>query len=187
MNKMKKVKIIACCDINGLIGRVNTGGMSEIPWSYPEDQKRFKELTMGTTLIMGRKTYESLPTSKLPGRTIHVITRNYDYKSSEKDKVFQNMKDAIIQAKTDIVWIAGGAEIYQEALNFAMATEIDLTVIDGMHVLFDQIKHNKTIYFPPIPLCYVQTKNELNKNDKALYHRTYELMTNWYGGWEWEK
>lgn len=178
---MKKVKIIACCDISGLIGFGN-----KLPWSYPEDQKRFKELTMNTTLVVGRKTYESLPASKLPGRIIHVVTRNKDFVVNGKDKIFENIPEAIISASTDLVYIAGGAQVYEEAMFFKMATSIDLTVINGHHVSVDN-RTDAATYFPAIPLHYVHLRTQQNADNHLLNHRTYELLPEWYGGWGWEK
>ena len=175
---MKTVKIIACCDINGVIAIDN-----KIPWNYPLDLQRFKQLTMGSTVIMGRKTYESLPKSGLPGRKIHVVTRQSDYKVKNDIKIFTSLVKSIEASDTPTVWIAGGAEIYNQAMFFKFATEIDLTVIDGMSFNQNNLAYT---YFPPIPLHY-ECKNILfNPVEPKLMHRNYVLKPNWMVGWAWE-
>ncbi|MEM7702509.1 MAG: dihydrofolate reductase [Pseudomonadota bacterium] len=93
---------------NGTIGREGT-----LPWRLPADLKRFKALTMGKPMIMGRKTFESLP-GLLPGRRHIVLTRREDW-DSEGAEVVATLEEALETAKTsepDEVPIVGGAEIY---------------------------------------------------------------------------
>ena len=106
---------------SGVIGRDNT-----IPWRLPEDQARFKELTLGHTVVMGRLTWESLPSSvrPLPGRTNVVVTRQADYRA-EGAEVVTSLDDAPLQD----AWVIGGAQIYAAALplaNRCEVTEIDI-------------------------------------------------------------
>lgn len=89
---MGNVGMIAACDINGLIGYDG-----KIPWHNKTDLKRFKQLTMNSTLIMGRKTYESLPANKLPGRTKYVLTYSPWGKEDTDDvKWFNDWKKALL-------------------------------------------------------------------------------------------
>ncbi len=111
---------------NGVIGRDNT-----IPWRIPEDMRRFKAITMGKPLIMGRKTWDSLPRKPLPGRTNIVLTRARDF-AAEGAVVVHSVDDALARAKTEdpeAIAIIGGAEIY--AAFRPHATRIDLTEIDA--------------------------------------------------------
>ena len=108
-----RVSIIAALASNNVIGRDN-----QIPWRQSTDLKRLKALTMGHHLIMGRKTYESVG-RPLPGRTTIVITRRSDY-LPEGVTVAHSLEDALRLAESDSeVFIAGGAEIYKEALHRA--------------------------------------------------------------------
>jgi dihydrofolate reductase len=95
---------------NRCIGRDNT-----LPWRLPADLKRFKQLTLGHTLVMGRKTYESIG-RPLPGRTMVVVTRQRDY-TPEGVRVAHSLELALELARgDDEVFIAGGADLYRQAL-----------------------------------------------------------------------
>lgn len=90
---------------NGVIGKDGT-----MPWHIPADLKRFKALTMGHAMIMGRKTFESFP-SPLPGRRHIVLTRDVDW-HAEGAEVVHSRAEALLLAGNDKVAIIGGAEIY---------------------------------------------------------------------------
>ena len=95
---------------NRCIGKDNT-----LPWRLPADLKRFKQLTMGHTLVMGRKTYESIG-RPLPGRTTVVVTRQRDY-APEGVRVAHSLEQALELARgDDEAFIAGGADLYRQAL-----------------------------------------------------------------------
>ncbi|QRK13101.1 dihydrofolate reductase [Archangium violaceum] len=95
---------------NRCIGRDNT-----LPWRLPADLKRFKQLTMGHTLILGRKTYESIG-RPLPGRTMVVVTRQRDY-APEGVQVVHSLEQALEQARgDDEAFIGGGADLYRQAM-----------------------------------------------------------------------
>ena len=124
--------ILVAVSPEGIIGKDNT-----IPWHYSADLKRFKRLTTGNTIIMGRKTWESLPIKPLPNRRNIVITR-----SSIKDiECFQNIDSALQTCEGD-VWFIGGAGIYQEAMK--KADIIDMTLVP------DNVSGEDCIYFPKI-------------------------------------
>ena len=108
---------------SGIIGR--DGG---IPWQLPEDLARFKELTMGHTVVMGRRTWESLPRSvrPLPGRRNIVITRDPDYRADGAD-VVTSIEAALAEPQT---WVIGGSEIYHLALPAATRCEVTEVEID---------------------------------------------------------
>jgi dihydrofolate reductase len=100
-----------------------------LPWRLPRDMRHFKELTTGHTVIMGRKTFDTLP-KPLPNRRNIVITRDVSYVVSGAD-VFHNLPEALHAAsEDDEVFIAGGAEIY--ALALASADRIYLTVVHAV-------------------------------------------------------
>ena len=117
-----RIAIIAAQSENKVIGR----GL-EIPWKVKGEQALFKELTLNGTLIMGRKTYESIG-RPLPGRTTIVVTRDKNLIVSGCETT-HNLELAINSAvKTNKpIFIAGGGELYRQGLNFA--DDIHLTTI----------------------------------------------------------
>ncbi len=120
-----KLHLIFARAANGVIGNQNT-----LPWHLPEDMAHFKRLTMGCPVIMGRKTWDSLPARfrPLPGRLNIVVTRQSDWQAEGAQRA-----DSITQACTlcppeSDAWVIGGAEIYAQALplaSTAVVTEID--------------------------------------------------------------
>jgi dihydrofolate reductase len=107
---------------SGVIGRA--GG---IPWQLPEDQARFKDLTGGHTVVMGRLTWESLPAKvrPLPGRRNVVVTRQTDYMADGAEVV-----TALEDAPLDDAWVIGGSQIYTVALPLAMRCEVTEVEVD---------------------------------------------------------
>tara|TARA_B100001750_G_scaffold60690_1_gene48151 strand:- start:5241 stop:5708 length:468 start_codon:yes stop_codon:yes gene_type:complete len=128
--------------MKGIIVAVNPnrviGCMGDIPWHYSEDLKRFKKLTVGNTVIMGRKTWESLPIKPLPERRNIVITSQ----QIEGVECFKEIKKALAKSEGD-VWFIGGAGIYEEALEYA--DKIDMTLVP------DLVDEDGCVYFPKIP------------------------------------
>ncbi|ADI29492.1 dihydrofolate reductase [Methylotenera versatilis] len=124
---MTQLSIIVAIANNQVIGINNT-----LPWHLPEDLKRFRALTTGHHIIMGRKTYESLG-RLLPGRITVIVTRNKDYQL-EGALIAHSLEAAVALCKNDDeVFLIGGAELYQDGLKLAdklYITEVDLTV-DG--------------------------------------------------------
>ncbi len=115
------VGLIWAQSTSGVIGR-NNG----IPWRLPEDQARFKELTTGHTVVMGRLTWESLPAKvrPLPGRRNVVVTRQAGY-VADGATVVGGLDEALTDDET---WVIGGAQIYGLAL--PMATRCEVTEVD---------------------------------------------------------
>jgi len=105
----------------GIIGRDNG-----IPWRLPEDQARFKEVTMGHTVVMGRLTWESLPAKvrPLPGRKNVVVTRRGDF-AAEGATVVTGLDEL---PTDELTWVIGGGQIYAVAL--PMATRCEVTEVD---------------------------------------------------------
>jgi dihydrofolate reductase len=105
---------------NGVIGR--DGGL---PWHLPEDLKHFKAVTMGAPMIMGRKTFESLP-GLLPGRRHIVLTRDPDWQA-EGAEVVRDVASAIVAAGEPRVSVIGGAEVF--VLFAGVADRVELTEV----------------------------------------------------------
>ena len=115
------VTVVAAVATNGVIG-VDGG----LPWHLPDDLRRFKELTLGHVLVMGRKTYESIG-HPLPGRTTVVVTRNAGWDPGASDVlVAQSVPEALAAASAvdDDVFVVGGAQVYAGALPVADRLEL---------------------------------------------------------------
>lgn len=122
---MSEIVLVVAIADNGVIGK--DGG---IPWHISEDLKRFKALTMGHTIVMGRKTWDSLPRKPLPGRVNVVVTRQQDWRA--EGAVTASSLGQATAGTSGTVMIIGGAEIYERAL--PLASRIELTEV---HRAFD--------------------------------------------------
>ena len=106
---------------NGVIGKDNA-----LPWHIPEDMAHFKQLTQGCAVIMGRKTWDSLPPRfrPLPGRTNIVITRQADWHAQGAQRA-ASLADAMAQCDHgQTTWVIGGAQVYAQALPLAQRVEV---------------------------------------------------------------
>ncbi|HEX9941109.1 MAG TPA: dihydrofolate reductase [Thermoanaerobaculia bacterium] len=108
-----RVSLIAAIASNRAIGIGNA-----LPWRLPADQRYFKAKTMGHTLIMGRRTFESIGQRALPGRRTIVVSRRQDY-APPGVEVAQSLDEALARASGDEVFVAGGEGIFREALSRA--------------------------------------------------------------------
>jgi dihydrofolate reductase len=155
--------LIAAVARNGVIGKDN-----RLPWHLPADLRHFKALTTGRTVIMGRKTWESLPDKfrPLPGRQNIVVTRNEAYRA-EGAVVVASLPAAVAAAQSDEAFVIGGAELY--ATTLALAARLQLTEIDAA---FDGDTH-----FPAIdPHDWRETARETHRDETGLGYAfvTYE-------------
>lgn len=119
MHNSRIVMIVARAE-NGVIGRDGT-----LPWHIPADLKRFKTLTMGTVMVMGRKTFDSLP-GLLPGRRHIVLTRDRNW-HSEGAEVAHDADEALRLAAGERVSVIGGADLFR--LFLPLADRIELTEV----------------------------------------------------------
>ena len=111
--------IIAATSENNALGKDN-----QLVWHLPDDFKRFKSLTSGHFIVMGRKTFESFP-KPLPNRTHIIITRQADYEVPEGCFVASNLTKAIaLCPKNEEVFIIGGGEIYKQSIDLAQKIEL---------------------------------------------------------------
>lgn len=115
-----RISIVVARAINGVIGRDGT-----LPWHIPADLKRFKTLTMGSAMVMGRRTFDSLP-GLLPGRRHIVLTRDTAWEAPGAE-VVHTPDQALDIAATGSVSIIGGAEIF--ALFLPLADRLELTEV----------------------------------------------------------
>lgn len=151
-SKTSLLTIIVAAAENDAIGKGN-----KLIWHLSDDLKRFKSLTNGHHIIMGRKTFESFP-KPLPNRTHIVITRQPDYKAPEGVIVVNSLDEAIELSKKDAQpFIIGGGEIYKQAMT--KADKIELTRV---HESFDA-----DTFFPKInTTVWKETENIFHKKDK---------------------
>ncbi|MEC7687313.1 MAG: dihydrofolate reductase [Candidatus Thermoplasmatota archaeon] len=147
--------ILVAVSPEGIIGKNNT-----IPWHYSADLKRFKRLTTGKTIIMGRKTWESLPVKPLPNRRNIVISRS----SLENVDCFRSIDEALETCEGDI-WFIGGAGIYEEAM--LKSDVIDMTLVP------DNISGEGCIHFPKIGIEWIEGETKPLKEDTKLMHKNY--------------
>jgi len=141
VNRPQVIIIAAVAHENLCIGRD-----TRLPWHIPEDMRRFKRLTYGSPLIMGRVTCEGLIRDfggPLPGRKMFALSRNTDIDIHPDIQVCRSLESALHHAQpAKQIFIAGGAKIYQEGLN--LADRLELTLVDGTYegdTFFPEFKH----------------------------------------------
>lgn len=145
------IVILAAVATNGVIGR--QGGL---PWHLPEDLARFKRLTMGHTIVMGRKTFDSIG-RPLPGRTTIVITRQPDWIGPAGVFTAGSLEEALSLAEDEEeVFVVGGEEIFRSALGSADVME--LTEVDA--------EPDGDAFFPPVDWSAWQ---ESDRQDRPGY------------------
>ena len=118
-----EIALIYARAANGVIGKDGT-----MPWHLPEDLAHFKQLTLGAPVIMGRKTWDSLPPRfrPLPGRSNIVVTRQPDWKENgaQRSPSLREALQIAEQSNPATVWVIGGAQIYAQALPLAQRVEV---------------------------------------------------------------
>ena len=137
--RKKTITIIVAASENDAIGKDN-----DLIWSLPNDLKRFKKLTSGHCIIMGRKTFDSFP-GLLPNRKHIVISKNPTTSFPEKVTVVNNFKDALKEAfHDDNPYVIGGGQIYKLAMDYS--DKIELTRVHGefkADTFFPKINENE--------------------------------------------
>lgn len=138
---------------NRIIGKQN-----KLPWHFPADLKRFKNLTMGQTIIMGRKTFESIG-KPLPGRENFVLTRHLSGKEEQEHLLFfDNIDHAFRSVQTEKGFVIGGADLYSQTLS--RVNGIYLTKIDA--------EYEGDAYYPVIPNHFELQSEETIQNDPKI-------------------
>lgn len=156
------VGLIWAQSTSGIIGR--SGG---IPWRLREDQARFKDITMGHTVVMGRRTWESLPAGvrPLPGRANVVLTRRADY-VADGARVAATLEDAVAE---DMSWVIGGEQIYTLALPLAMQCEV--TEVD-----VNLPRDDGDAIAPVLDESWVGTEGDWLTSDSGLRYRYFSYV-----------
>ncbi|MBI3305526.1 dihydrofolate reductase [Candidatus Nomurabacteria bacterium] len=160
------ITLIAAIGKNNELGKSN-----DLVWKLPADQKHFRERTTGHTMIMGRKTFESLG-QILPNRRHIVITRDKNYSTRGVD-VAHSLEEAVKRARTPLaqdeeIFIIGGAEIFNQAMD--TADRLDITHIDGED-------RNADTFFPEIiPIVWNEISHEEHqKDEKNPFNYTFSV------------
>jgi len=119
------ITLVAAISKNLCIGKDN-----DLPWDIPEDMEHMRAATLGKVLIMGRKTWESIPEHRrpLPKRTNVVITRNKDYELPERAERHDSIEEAIEAHRDEEIIGFGGQRIFEEMIK--IADVLDLTLVD---------------------------------------------------------
>lgn len=156
--------IIAAMDSQRGIGKNN-----DLPWHLSKDLKHFKEQTMGGTVIMGRRTWESIPAKYRPfsGRLNIVLTRDPEYKIQTEVLLASSLEEALKQAEGKI-FVIGGAHVFAEAIEHPQCTQLMLTEI--------QSSFECDAYFPEIPARFKKVQVSEPQSEKGIHFRftTYE-------------
>lgn len=155
---LPQISIIVAHSQNMVIGKGN-----DLIWEIPDDHIRFKKITMGHPVIMGRKTWESIPLKfrPLPGRTNFVITRDDSY-SAPGAIVATSISDAVVQAQSapgnEEIFIVGGGEIYKQAL--PLTNRLYVTLVDK--------EADGDVFFPEYSNLFTKKISEEHKEFEGL-------------------
>ena len=133
-----KISFVAAVAKNNVIGKEN-----DLPWDLPEDLKHFKEITSGGTVLMGRKTFESIMSRNgkpLPNRVNVVLTRDKNYKAPVGVLVFNDVDEALGKLDCEELFVIGGGQIYELFMDRA----------DKLYVTHVDQEIDGDVFFPPI-------------------------------------
>lgn len=160
------------------------GNDNGLLFHIPADLRRFKELTSGHHVLMGRKTYESLPVDKLPNRINTVLTRDKNYPVPSDVFTIDSVDNVLSHYHSGVqdkdLFIIGGSTIYSQFINHA--DEVLLTYIDKAAEKSDTFFNRKLLE----ELFYITDfkKNYCEKNDVDFYYVTYKNKQQWVHRWD---
>lgn len=178
------VIIIVACDPNGVIGKEN-----KLPWRVPEDLKLFRERTIGHAIVMGRKTYDSIPKRPLDGRMNCVISRSIFVQPKDPDvgpHYFGSLKSALASIRGATqgdmakyryrdIFIIGGAQLYAHALKEDLVDEIVMSKIPN--------SYEGDVHFPELGSEWVvrETVYKTGFDLVTMVNKNKEDYANWLG------
>lgn len=154
MSFQKNIILIAAVAENGIIGADN-----DLIWSLPDDLKRFVKLTKGNTVLMGRRTFDSLYIKPLPKRKNIVITRNESFLFEHPDVFILNDLESAFSkfSEEETIYVIGGGEIYKQTLLYA--TQLEITHVHK--------EYEGDTFFPNIdPECWNKIEEEHHPADE---------------------
>lgn len=154
------LSLIAAMAKNNCIGKNN-----KLPWHIPEDLKHFQQITKGKTVLMGRKTFESIISylkKPLPNRTNIVITRNASFQVPSGVEIYDDIQKALNKHKNEEVIVIGGADIYAQTIN--LADKLYITLVDQ--------EAEGDAFFPEInPTTWQEIKREDHNNFSFITYK----------------
>ena len=153
---MKLIIIVAVSE-NGCIGDAG-----KIPWHFSEDLKHFKRVTMGNTIVMGRKTFESIGNKVLPGRKNVVLSSTILENSKNNVTIIKKFED-VFKLDGDI-YVCGGFRLYKEA--FPVANEMIVTHVPG--------NYEGDTFFPVWPINLPWKESSSRSEENGLVYKSYE-------------
>ena len=153
---MELYHIVAVAEDN-VIGKDN-----RLPWHFSSDLKHFKKLTMGNTIIMGRKTFESIG-KPLPGRDNFVLSKSQTAGDS-RFRFFNSFEGALKAAKTQKVFIVGGASLYKQTV----------PLVDGIYMTRIFARYEGDTFYPEIPSYFEEKSKEKLQEDPKIEVIFYE-------------
>lgn len=154
---MSEISIVAAVADNYAIGKGN-----KLPWHLPADLKHFRELTTGHAVVMGKRTFESLPNGPLPNRKNVVLTSVMSEGVNEGYFEADSLEDALyLCEKEDKVFIVGGAAVYRQSLEIA----------DSLYITWVHHEFSADIYFPEVDFSKWEevSRQDLPADDKNPY------------------
>lgn len=143
---------------NRVIGKDN-----KLPWHFPADLKHFKKRTTGSTVIMGRKTYESIG-KPLPNRENFVLSRGLFQSDKENLHYFSSIEEALKKVKTENAFIIGGADLYHQTLE----------KVDGIYLTRINADFEGDTFYPEIPDSFEEIEIEHLQDDPTIEVVFYE-------------
>ena len=155
---MPKINIIAAVGVQNL----SIGYKKKLPWNLPADMKHFKEITMGHSLLMGKKTFESLPNGPLPKRNNIVLTSVLSEGVSEGYYEANSLEDALdLASNAEQVFVIGGSSVYSQCVDIA----------DRMYITWVQGEFPGDTFFPQIDFSqWVEISREEHQPDTKNHH-----------------
>ena len=135
---------------NRVIGKNN-----KLPWHFSSDLQFFKKLTMGQTIIMGRKTFESIG-KPLPGRVNFVLTKKNLKRSGIT--TFDSIESALVKVSTGRAFIIGGAQIFEQTMN----------LVDGIYMTRIYADFEGDTYYPEVPKNFAEEPNQVLQENPKL-------------------
>lgn len=159
-----RISLVVAAARNGVIGRNGT-----LPWTLPGDLKRFRELTMGKPILMGRRTWESLPRKPLPGRDNLVVSRSVPAGERGGARWFDGIGAALdwcrVQGAAEAS-VIGGAELFRETLPLA----------DVLHLTRVEQEVDGDTYMPPLGPEWVEAESGPLRTENGLDYRYVDLV-----------
>ena len=143
---------------NRIIGKNN-----RLPWHFSSDSKHFKRLTTGHTILMGRKTFESLGKKPLPNRENFVLSRSR-FEAPNSIKMFDSVENALKNATSEKVFIIGGASLYEQTM----------PLVDGIYMTKISARYDGDTFYPEIPSYFKGKSREKLQDNPTIEVIFYE-------------